>query len=214
MAGRHRGPRGVSKPERERPALHLERRNLVDTAPCTDEPVRRVAQQDLTRSSVLLEPRRDVDGIARDERLPGGRSPATTPPVFTPMWTRIANRDRVRALVQPVESVTHVDRRRDTPAARRLRGAAGSEHGHHRVADVLLDRPSVALDRRAHRVEVPQHQKPQGFGVEALAERRRVDDVGEEHGDSLPGETLHPFESRPQTPPETMRAGAPGVCPG
>jgi hypothetical protein len=42
------------------------------------------------------------------------------------------------------------------------------------VAHELLDRPAVALDRRAHLVEVGVHQLPDRFRVQPFAHRRRA----------------------------------------
>ncbi len=136
-------------------AFDVESARPVAVRAVADEPVRRFTQQDLARSSVLFEARRDVDGITGDQRLSEAGSPATTPPVLTPMWTRIATpRSRSSSLFEIRESVSHVDdgaTRSERVVFVQLRDP---EHRHHRVADVLLDRPSVAFDRRAHRVEV------------------------------------------------------------
>ena len=80
---------------------------------------------------------------------------------------------------------------------RRAAGAEGvvlvygrhAEDGHDRVADELLDRAAVALDDRLHALEVPSEQRLHRLGISRLAERRRSDDVAEEHGDDLPMHT-------------------------
>ena len=59
------------------------------------------------------------------------------------------------------------------------------EHGHDRVADELLDRPSVPLEDRAQILEVPPHARAQRFRIRRLAERRRSDEVAEEDRDDL-----------------------------
>src|SRR5687767_12892924 len=46
--------------------------------------------------------------------------------------------------------------------------------------------PPVRFEHAAGQLEEARHRVPERFRVEALAERRRVDDVGEEHGDPLP----------------------------
>ena len=59
------------------------------------------------------------------------------------------------------------------------------EDGHHRVADVLLDRSAVALDDLAHAREVAAHDVTQRLRVEPLAERRRAGHVREQDGHRL-----------------------------
>jgi hypothetical protein len=61
-----------------------------------------------------------------------------------------------------------------------------AEHRHHRVADELLDRAAVPLERRLHSVEVARHHLPERLGIESLAELRRADDVGEDDRHDLP----------------------------
>jgi hypothetical protein len=60
------------------------------------------------------------------------------------------------------------------------------EHGHHGVADELLDHAAVPLEHLPDGVEVLRLSAAQGLGVERLSERRRVDDVAEEDGDGAP----------------------------
>ena len=114
------------------------------------EPVGRLADQDLDRGRGLLEPRGDVDGVAGDQPLAGGRvagdhlagvhaGPVRQP--HAPARAR-ARRSAARA------------RRCISAAARTARSASSSwsvgqpEDGHDRVADVLLDRPAVPLQHR------------------------------------------------------------------
>ena len=59
------------------------------------------------------------------------------------------------------------------------------EDRHHRVADELLDDAAVALDDRLHALEVAREQRAERLRVDRLAERRRADDVAEEHGYDL-----------------------------
>jgi hypothetical protein len=60
------------------------------------------------------------------------------------------------------------------------------EDRHHRVADELLDDAAVALDDRLHPLEVTRQQSPQRFRIDGFPERRRADDIAEEHGHDLP----------------------------
>jgi hypothetical protein len=70
-------------------------------------------------------------------------------------------------------------------AATRGTSAVPDRTGHCCVADELLDRAAVALEDRAQLCVIASHQLAQGFGIGALAERRRADEVTEEDGDRL-----------------------------
>src|SRR4051794_11655231 len=59
------------------------------------------------------------------------------------------------------------------------------EHGHDRIADVLLNPPAVPLERGAHLLEVPRHHLAERFGIQALAETRGALQVGEDDRDGL-----------------------------
>ena len=167
-------------------ALHLDGRDLVGIRAVADEPVRRFAQQDLSRSGVLLETSGDVDGISRHERLPRGRVARHHP---SGVHADVdADRDTTitfELLVQVLESVAHVDHGATSPERVVFMQLRDPEHGHHRVADVLLDRPSVAFDRRPHRVEVAGLDIAERLGIELLSQLRRARDVTEDDGDGL-----------------------------
>src|SRR5205085_453482 len=60
-----------------------------------------------------------------------------------------------------------------------------TEHRHHRIADELLDGPSMPFDRRTHLVEVPKHQLAHHLGIDTLAHRRRPRHVTEQHARQL-----------------------------
>ena len=100
--------------------------------------------------------------------------PVTTSPVLTPMRTSISAASRSSGCgAHGAQRVVLADGRH-------------AEDGHHGVADELLDRAAVPLDRGARDVEVARHQRAQRLGVEPLAERGRAGDVAEEHGHDLP----------------------------
>jgi len=61
-----------------------------------------------------------------------------------------------------------------------LVGFRHAEGAHHGVPDELLDRPSVMLNRCAHRVEVAVEHLAQELSVQALTELGRADQVAEE----------------------------------
>jgi hypothetical protein len=129
-------------------ALHHERRQLHNLDRRSYESERLLSDQHLSRRGRLLEPRRDVDRIARREpfRRPGHDLPAVhaDPALHAERGNRIADLDRRTAGAKRIVLVQ--DRY--------------PEDGHHRVADELLHRAAVALDDRADRVEVPREQRP------------------------------------------------------
>src|SRR5207237_6182861 len=63
--------------------------------------------------------------------------------------------------------------------------ASTPEDGYVGVADALLDRAAVALDRLLRGLEVASHHVSQALGVDPLAERGRAGDVTEEDGHRL-----------------------------
>ena len=115
-------------------------------------------------------------------------SPATTSPVLQPGPNARARR---QLGVQVGEGLAHLGRRAHGAQRVVLVDGGDPEDGHDRVADVLLDGAAVPLDHRGHSLEVASHQRADRLGVERLAERRRVDDVREQHGHRLPGQTGH-----------------------
>ena len=63
-----------------------------------------------------------------------------------------------------------------------LLGRHGSApHGHHRIADELLDHSPVAPDDGSRRLEVPGQQLTHLFGVFDLRARREPDEIAEQH---------------------------------
>ena len=144
------------------------------------------ADQDLARRSGLLEARRDIHRVARDERLAGGR---------------IAGHDLARVhadprrkgdalvsfelLVEPAENLAHLGGRAGRAKGIVLVHTRDPEHRHDGVADELLDGSAVAFDRRLHLVEVAGHHPAERLGIELLAERGRAGDVAEDHRDRL-----------------------------
>ena len=120
-------------------------------------------------------------------RLPPARaSPTTTAPVLTP--TRIAisrPRSRAEGRVQGRQRDLHLGGGADGPERVVLVDDRDAEDRHDRVADELLDRPTVALEDRPHRVEPAAHDRAQRLRVEVLAKSGRAGDVGEHDGDDL-----------------------------
>ena len=104
-----------------------------------DEPERVVAEQDLARARGLLEPGGDVDRVTGDERV------------------ALAGDDRPGVHADPrvepelVHDVAQLDRRARRPQCVVLARDGDPEHGHHRVADELLDGAAVPLEHDACR---------------------------------------------------------------
>ena len=66
-----------------------------------------------------------------------------------------------------------------------LVGDRDAEDAHDGVADELLDRPPVAVQRLLAGREVAKLDAPERLGIESLAERRRAHEVAEEQADEL-----------------------------
>ena len=60
-----------------------------------------------------------------------------------------------------------------------------SEHGHHRVADELLDRPAEVLELLPNACVVRAEQPDDVLGIHLLGACREADQVGEEDGYDL-----------------------------
>jgi len=157
--------------QRLRLPLRLERRQQLGVDGVAHERIGRGPKEDFAGRGRLLEPRGDIDGVARRERV------------------RASGHDLARVDADP-----DVDLDRVAKLGGRAHGAERvvlvhdrhAEHGHDRVADELLHRSPVTLDRRPRRLEVPGHHGAHRFRVELLAETRRTRHVAEEHGDDLP----------------------------
>src|SRR5690349_9190911 len=163
-------------------------------------PARRVADEDDARLGQRLDPRGGVDEIARNHALSLG------PDRHSGLAGENACAD---AESRSAELVGEPGDRRDEVesgphgALRVVLVCDGrSPYGHHGVADELLDRPAVALDKPAARIEVARQKLPHLLGVALLRDRGESDEIGEEDGDDAPlckrldAERLHPVERR------------------
>ena len=151
-------------------ALQLERLDLLDVDVVAYEAVREVSQQDLLRAGGLLEARRDVDGVARDEPLARGWIASDDLPCVHARAHREADTPVTLELVVELGlRLLHVRRCSHCAQGVVLVHRRKAEHGHDRVADELLHDAAVLLELGAHRVEVARHHLAQRFGVELLS---------------------------------------------
>src|SRR6266511_1561180 len=152
-----------------------------------DEPVRRLADEDLERGGGLLEPRGDVDRVSGDETLPGPRIAGDDLPGVHPRPVLDLHPPTLlELLVQSPQRLLHRSGRTHGPQRVVLVDPRQPEDGHDRVADVLLDAPAVVLEDLAHLLEVAGHELAERLRVERLAEVRRALEVGEDDRDRLP----------------------------
>ena len=181
-------PGGVRR-DREQPvgrdalllALQGEGLDRLDVDRVPDQPVGRLAQEDLVGGGGLLEASAHVHRIAGDQALAGrgvaghhlagiDADPHAQPLPVHPL----------EIAVQRGEGLPHADRGADGAERVVLVQARDPEDRHHGVADELLDGAAVALDHGGHLVEVAAHHAAECLGIEPLPERGRPRDVGED----------------------------------
>ena len=136
-------------------------------------------------SGGLLEPLRGIDRVAGDERrvvVAGDHLAAVDADPDPELRPPLAG----QLLVQPGQRLAHLDGGPNRAQRVVLVHGRNAEHRHHRVADELLDRAAVPLERLAHRAVPARHQAAQRLGVEPLAELGRVGEVAEQHRHRLP----------------------------
>ena len=158
-------------------ALRVDRRHLLAAGGVPDERPGRLADEHLSRLGRLLEAGCDVDRVADHEgftlrRIAGEHVAGVDP-------------DPGLDLAHLPDRVAHLEGRPQRPQRVVLVHRRDAEHCHEGVADHLLDRPAVALDRRAHRRVEPGHDAAHHLRIRPLGERCRADDVAEEDGDRL-----------------------------
>jgi len=177
-ASHEAGRRGVDLEQpigRDGGALSLEHElHGFDLHGVPDELLRFLTDQDLARLCTLLEPGRDVDSIARDQRVAlAGHDLARVDPDPRPQPDRRDGRPQLDRCAHGPERVVLV----------RLRDA---EDRHHGVANELLHRAAVPLEDSPRILEIAAHRGPHGLGVESLPERGRARQVAEDDRDGLP----------------------------
>ena len=138
-----------------------------------DEPPRLRADQHVAGRRALLQPRRDVHGVAGDQRvaLAGDHLAG----VDADPRREAERRDRL----------PHLPGRAHGPQGVVLVRNRYAKHGHDCVADELLHRAAVALEDHPHLLVVRAHGRPQRLRVDAIAERRRAAQVAEQDRDDL-----------------------------
>ena len=168
-------------------ALGVDGRRRLGVDEVGDGRVGRGAEQHLAGRGRLLEPGRDVDRVAGRELLVGcAPPPTTTSPVLMPVRVMIStpwSRSRSAFSSRSASWISAAARTARSGSSSRTAGHA--EHGHDRVADELLHRAAVALERGLDGLEVPPHDVAEELRVEAFAECGRAGDVREEDGDDL-----------------------------
>ena len=174
--------RGLRDPDGEGLGLplHLDRveRLVVEQVP--GEPVRALAHQDPSDRGDALQPRRRVHHVPDRDALDGRLG---------------AQRDDRHAGLDPdphgqrevaVRLVQLLDHRRDPQRAEdRALGVVlvrdrSAVHGHHRVADELLDRPAEPFDLPAHPRVVRREGVLDVLGIGEIEARGELDEVAEQ----------------------------------
>jgi len=171
--------------------------------------VRLLADQDLSRVSRLLQPRRDIHSIADRQVLALGHQhgPGVHPGAKSQLDPHVGG--HVRQPLADLRRRPHRSQRVILPHAR------DPEHRHHRVANELLDRPAVALDHRADLLEVTVHDSPQHLRIQLLPKRRGTRHIAEQRRHHLP-RLARPFlldERRRALPAEAKALGVLGTAP-
>ena len=168
-------------------SLGGERRDRLRPHRATDEPKRPLPEQHLARAGVLLQPRGDVDRVAGDERLAarGVAGHHLAGVDADPQCDRVSD-PPLELLVEHRETGLHLQRRTARSQSVVLVRLGHAEDGEHRIADELLHRAPVPLERTAHLVEVREHQAANRLGIDQLAERRGSREIAEHERCELP----------------------------
>ena len=107
----------------------------------------------------------------------------TTSPVLMPIRTLIGRQPVAASSAfscrEPPLSVSAAARAAEGVV---LVGRRDAEDRHHRVADELLDRATVPLQRQLHDVEVAAQHVPRRLRIGGFAAAGGVHDIGEEDG--------------------------------
>jgi hypothetical protein len=134
----------------------------------------------------LLEAGCYVHDVASDHELVASRSRDNVPCVHADAHRKPNPMPLGEIRVHLGQAGLHVETRPESAFRVVLVHRRGSEDGHDRVADELLDGPSPRLDHRSHGFEVIAQERAQLFRVELLAQCRRAGQVGEQDRNQLP----------------------------
>ena len=163
----------------EREAAEGRQRHLLG-----DEALGRLAEQHVAVARLLLEPRRHVDGVAHHVGVIVARDHLSG--VDRDAQTDVARQSGLLG-DQLAEGLLHADRGAHGADGVVLGHAGHAEAGEHAVAEKLHDGSAMRFHHRAHRAVVAVHQAAGGLRIQALVQRRRSDQVGEDDRDDLAG---------------------------
>ena len=165
-------------------ALELYRPQRLELACVAHQSLRGWTDDDCSRLGELLEPGRNVHGVAHGRGLHilgGGEHLACV--------NSDADREVDTALlqlrIQTGETLTQLQRSAHGPERVILATKRDAEDGHDGVADETIDRAAVTLDGFACCGVISVHDPAKRLWVELLPECRRSDHVTEQHGHSL-----------------------------
>ena len=158
------------------PGLALEPQLLLDglgDGGRGDEAVSPLREEDLAWPCARLEPLREDDRlagreglsrrrVARQDLAGGDADPDAQPDAELPL----------HLLVESLPLLPQLHRRADGSERVVLVQRRDSEDRHDGIADELLHRAAVSLERRPHRCEVPVQHLSERLGIEPLAQRR------------------------------------------
>jgi hypothetical protein len=166
--------------------LQVERGKVLRLDRLANEVVCGLADEDLPRSGCALEPRSGVSRVARDEvAVPGQPSARHRPGSDPRAGVDLEAAAFLEVGVHTLEAFAHRQSGPACPQRVVLVRLGHPEDGHERIADELLHPAAVLVDDRLHRLVVGRHHVREDLGIDARAERRRADDVGEEHRHGL-----------------------------
>ena len=136
------------------------------------------------RRRVLLQAGGGVHGVAGHQPLPAGHVAGDDLAGVHPGPVLQANAEPLEQhLVHVDEALLHLERRSDGSHRVVLVESGEPEHGHDRVADVLLDAAAVPFEHQPHLVEIEVQHLAEMLAVEAFAERGGALQVREDDGD-------------------------------
>ena len=167
-------------------ALERERTEGLDVRGFASQAVGLLANQNLARARRLFEPGCDVERVAgRHRSVAARRTRGDLAGVDADVDHESPAEARLELVPDGVQALLHLDGGADGAQGVVLVGDRHPEERDHGIADELLDRAAVGLHGAAHRLEVPQRERPHRLGVERLRDLGRVREIAEEHGHEL-----------------------------